>query len=434
MKTWMTGMFTLRRLTLLFATAAAILLTPARFAAQFDLCGCAGLPGLQPFDSTNTATFPAGTSDDGNTIVLPLPPDGVLKFSSFRVIARNVAFRSNASNTPVTLLASGDVTIASGFCCFAFSVSGGSGLGGTSTTAGVGGAGGNGGFRGGDGAALAINGAAIGGAGFGPGGGAGATVSPLTHGTGGTFIGLPELLPLLGGSGGGGGASNNATTPSCTGGGGGGGAGGLLIAANGTLTIQHYQLFADGGSGAGPGNGNCGSTGGGGAGGAIRLVANRFSAAGVANILARGGGGGTDGGDGRIRLETIDPSAQTVFSTTPAAQRIVGPTPITNPISPTIAISSVNGNAVPAVPQGRFGGIDIVLPSPGATTLVINTTGVPGGTTVEVTIKPRVGAAPVQQIVPLGNCTTAGACESVATFNLAAGAYVAEARATFQIQ
>jgi hypothetical protein len=38
------------------------------------------------------------------------------------------------------------------------------------------------------------------------------------------------------------------------------------------------------------------------------------------------------------------------------------------------------------------------------------------------------------QTVPITGCTTSGVCGSVATFNLAAGAYVAEARATFQIQ
>jgi hypothetical protein len=40
----------------------------------------------------------------------------------------------------------------------------------------------------------------------------------------------------------------------------------------------------------------------------------------------------------------------------------------------------------------------------------------------------------VAQTVPLGNCSAAGACEALTTFNLAAGAYVVEARATFQIQ
>ena len=433
MKTWLHGTSGMRLLSFGFAVACAVLLTPSSPDAQFDLCGCASLPGLQPFDSANAATFPPGTSDNGSTITMSLPADGVLKFSSFRVTGRTFTIAGNAANTPATILVAGDVNIVNGSCCLSFTVNGGDGSSGTSSLAGVGGAGGPGGFRGGDAASFGINGAAIGGTGFGPGGGAGGTATPFTTGGGGTFLGLPELLPLLGGSGGGGGSSTN-TPSNCSGGGGGGGGGGLLIAANGTLTITNYQVFADGGAGGGSGNGSCASSGGGGAGGAIRLIANRFSQGGTNGIFARGGGGGNGGTVGRIRLESIDASAQTAFSTTPPALRIVGPTPIANPISPTVAITSVNGNAVPAVPVGGFGAIDIVLPAPGATTLAISTSGIPGGTTVEVTVKPRIGGAALAQTVPLGGCSVAGVCSSAATFNLAAGAYVAEARATFQIQ
>jgi hypothetical protein len=36
--------------------------------------------------------------------------------------------------------------------------------------------------------------------------------------------------------------------------------------------------------------------------------------------------------------------------------------------------------------------------------------------------------------VPLSNCDTLGACNATTTFNLGAGAYVIEARATFQVE
>jgi hypothetical protein len=421
--------------TTLACAAACLLLFSARFKAQvLDICGCATLPGLQPFDSAIPSTFPPGTSDNGNTITFTLPDDGIFRFSSFRVNGRNVQFNRNAGNTPVTILVAGDVNILNSGCCPSFSVSGASGSGGNSSFAGVGGQAGPGGFRGGDGAAQAINNAAIGGSGFGPGGGAGATATPFVHGSGGTFLGLPELIPLLGGSGGGGGSSASAGSTSCSAGGGGGGGGALLIAANGTLTIQNVQLFADGGSGAGSGNGNCASAGGGGSGGAIRLVAKSLVHSGTVNLLARAGGGGNAGSDGRVRLESVDTSSQTAFGTQPAALRIVGPTPLANPINPTVTITSVGGSAVPAVPQGTFGAIDIVLPAPGATPVAISTTGVPSGTTVEVTVKPRIGGLAVSQTAPLSNCNAAGACDTATTFNLAAGAYVVEARATFQIQ
>jgi hypothetical protein len=423
-----------RAAALVLAAAGMLLAAPAFDAQGIDICGCATVPGLQPFDSSDPSTFPPGTTDTGanGSMSIPLPPDGILKFSRFNLQNRQLSFGANAANTPVTILVAGDVNIIGSFCCFAFSVAGSNGVAGNSSFAGVGGLGGPGGFRGGDGASQAINGAAIGGTGFGPGGGAGGTATPFTNGAGGTFVGLPELLPLAGGSGGGGGASTNATSTSCSGGGGGGGGGALLIAANGTLTIVNYQLFADSGNNSGSGNGGCASNGGGGSGGAIRLVANRFVQGGFNNLFARSVSG--DGTDGRIRLESIDTSAQTQFSTQPPALRIVGPTPIANPINPTVAITSVGGAAVPAVPQGTFGAIDVVLPAPGPTAVQVATSGVPGGTTVSVTVKPRIGGPAISQTVPLGNCSAAGACGALTTFNLAAGAYVVEARATFQVQ
>ncbi|MGE5243272.1 MAG: hypothetical protein ACM3SQ_03485 [Betaproteobacteria bacterium] len=436
MNTWWTKNATIgMRIAATFAAAACILLTAPAFEAQsLDICGCASVPNLQPFDTSNPATYPPGTSDSGfnGTLTLPLPPDGVFRFSSFAVQNRNVTFVSNAANTPVTILVAGDVSLSGTNCCFSFTVSGSSGSSGTSSLAGVGGLGGPGGFRGGDGASQGINGAAIGGTGFGPGGGGGGTAAPFTNAVGGTFLGLPELIPLAGGSGGGGGSSNGTST-SCSGGGGGGGGGALLIAANGTLTITNYQLFSDGGSGAGGGNGSCGSVGGGGSGGAIRLVANRLVQAAIANIFARAGGNG-GAADGRIRLESIDTSAQTQFGATPPALRIVGPTPLANPINPTVTITSVGGSAVPAVPQGTFGAIDVVLPAPGATPVLVATTGVPSGTTVAISVKPRIGGPAISQTVPLTSCDTAGACSATATFDLAAGAYVVEAQATFQVQ
>jgi hypothetical protein len=103
-------------------------------------------------------------------------------------------------------------------------------------------------------------------------------------------------------------------------------------------------------------------------------------------------------------------------------------------VNPTVAITSVGGSAVPAVPQGTFGAIDVILPAPGPTPIVVATSGVPSGTTVAISVKPRIGAQPLVQTVPLTNCSAAGACGAAATFDLAAGAYVVEARATFQIQ
>jgi hypothetical protein len=419
--------------------AAFVLAAPslARMQGSLDLCGCASFPGLQPFDSTVSSTFPPGTTDSGTTITFTLPPDGILRFSSFRVVNRYIGFTRNALNTPVTILVAGNVTLQSTVgCCYYFVLNGSRGSNGNGEVAGVGGLGSNGGFRGGDGAQLGISGTSIGGAGFGPGGGGGGSPGSCS-GSGGTFLGVPELLPLLGGSGGGGGCSTAPSPTSCSGGGGSGGGGAILIAANGTLSLIDYQIRAEGGFGGSQGNGTCSANGGSGSGGAIRLIANQLVQGGSAELFARAGeGNGSFGGTpGRVRLESIDGSALTAFTGgSPGAIRIVGPTPIANPLSPSVIITSVGGNATPVVPIGLSGGIDIVLATPGATSIDLATSGVPSGTTVEVTVKPRVGAVPISQTVPLTGCTGAGDCQATALFNLAAGSYVVEARATFQAQ
>ncbi len=406
-----------------------------------DICGCANTPGLAPFDAGDPTTYPPGTVGctgpcNQGSITFTVPPDGILRFSSFSAVGGfHFGFNRNSANTPITILVAGNANFTSTFgCCFTLSVNGANGSSGSSDgLAGVGGLGGNGGYRGGDGSALGINGFDTGGAGFGPAGGAPGT--PSESSSGGTYLGIQEMLPLVGGSGGGGG-SGFQTAPSCTGGGGGGGGGALLIAVNGTLTFTNYQVFADGGSGGSVGNGGCARGGGGGAGGSIRLVAASFAGGGINQLLARGGGGGFNGlggTNGRIRLESLDTTAQTTFMPSPAAIRVTGPGPLSNPVSPTVAITQVNGNPVPADPQGHRGSIDIILPAPGVTGVDIATTGVPSGTTVQVTVKARVGSPAVVASIPLTNCDAQGNCSGSTTFNLIAGAYVIEARATFQV-
>ena len=187
-----------------------------------------------------------------------------------------------------------------------------------------GGLGGPGGFRGGDGAYQLVNFAGRGGAGLGPGGGAGGNDNYFNngHGAAATFLGAPDLLPLVGGSGGGGGASTN-TAPNCGGGGGGGGGGALLIAANGTITING-QLLADGGNMGTMSQHSCASGGGPASGGAIRLLATNI--AGSGNIFARGGSNvftGARAQSGSIRMEALN-NTMNVSATDPLAARAAG--------------------------------------------------------------------------------------------------------------
>jgi hypothetical protein len=427
----------------------ALLIGPAAAEAQnMDFCGCAGSPdSLGAFVSFDEATWPAGTVQRNDVfggcqdaIEIPLPPDGVVVFDSIdvnRTTSRgcnaHVTFSRNAANTPVTVLVKGDVIVRSGG---RITVSGFPGGRGTNGGAGQPGLGGVGGFAGGEGAYEIVNFANIGGNGVGPGGGLGGTVTPAAFAAGGVFVGVPELRPLLGGSGGGGGRSSASSAGNAAGGGGGGG-GAVLIAANGTIDIQGGGfILADGGTG-GDRDG-AGTGGGGGSGGAIRLLANRIQGGG--GIYARGGGGGgccvsvlgNDGGAGRIRMEAIF-NTFAADNTSPVAVRAPAPGPLVNPITPTVRIAGIDGAATPADPIGHRNQIDMLVDAPGIIQIDLATTDVPVGTDLEVKVKPRVGGAPVSQLVTLvaGRCVS-GACSADADFDLPAGAYIVEARATFQ--
>ena len=136
---------------------------------------------------------------------LNLPPDGILNFTTINVNKdTTLRFNANKFNTPVYLLATGDVTIDG-----IINVSGGDA---TRATAGKGGPGG---FDGGSpslGEPLSGDGKGPGGGKGGPpgfgdaGAGAGsyATLPPNPSANDGLTYGSPLLVPLVGGSGGGG--------------------------------------------------------------------------------------------------------------------------------------------------------------------------------------------------------------------------------------
>jgi hypothetical protein len=372
------------------------------------------------------------------SLQIPLPADGVLVFSSMNIQPRPsdsnalvVSFIKNAANTPVTLLVDGNVTIATQAT---LTVAGDIGTTANTDNLGRGGNGGPGGGRGGDGAYQLVNFATIGGAGLRPGGGLGGTGNGTGTGAGanGTFIGTTDLVPLVAGSGGGGGGSTS-NAPNCGGGGGGGGGGAILIAANGTLTINGI-LSADGGDRGVESNTACASRAGGGSGGAIRLLANTI--AGVGTINARSGvaapGTRPTTSNGAIRMEAFA-NTYPVSNTDPLATRAPGPGPLVNVFNPTVQITSVGGQPVPTPPQGSVGGVDLVLPLPGPAAVTFATSGVPVGTTVSVTVKPKVGGAPVSANPPptLTNCDGNGNCTASVNFNLDAGSYYVEARANF---
>lgn len=431
------------------------------------------------------AAFESGsTGADGalnptvNTEIV-LPPSGVLNYTSINIPAGvTVRFKKNATNTPVYLLASGNVTIAG-----TIDIRGGDGKptgtygDGALGDDGLPGVGGPGGFDGGRGGRedAALRATIIrGGAGLGPGGGLGGiegSESCIKDGSGyyrhigsggayasntwGSHISwcdgnyrvnyLPAakaygsvlLQPLIGGSGGGGGRGGT-TYP---GGGGGGGGGAILIAASGNMSLTG-TIDATGGDAAGTNGSGVGGEGGGGSGGAIRLLATAIS--GNGGIFANGGcwnhagsrrqycGVSGDwsargGAQGRIRLEA---EAITFSGTSEPAYTKDVPGPVFLADVPSLRIASVAGQTVPDSPTGNA---DIALPADttGPVEVTFQTRNVPVGNTVLLRMVPAYGA-PVEVISPAIAGTSSNGTAAVSV-TLPAGPSTLQATTTYTV-
>lgn len=276
---------------------------------------------------------------------LDLPPDGVLHCTTIEVAAgRRLRFNRNALNTPVVLLATGDVTIAGEIIV--------SGARGTSL---AGGPGGPGGFDGGAPGSAGLPA----GDGLGPGGGKAGVFSGGAEGPGaasysaqaayspeakrGAIYGSPLLLPIVGGSGGGGAAGSPGW--------GGGGGGGALLIASPTRILLSGVLWAVGGGGYNSSVPNSGS------GGAVRLVAP--SVGGTGRIEAGGYGGDGNRGDGRVRIDALDRS-QLGIGIVPAAAGSVGGVLVVTPSPlPRLDVIEAAGRAIPL----DSGPVNVVLPT-----------------------------------------------------------------------
>lgn len=387
-----------------------------------------------------------------------LPASGILNYTTINIPSGvTVRFRRNGLNSPVTLLVSGDATIAG-----AINISGakaadsyGAGSGNVADD-GLPGVGGPGGFAGGRGGAAdpstALGSPRTGQSGIGPGGGrasisnldnAGCYGGSASFGTEGAApngcgstrappYATAELLPIVGGSGGAGG--NGSVSTGGTGGGGGGGA--LLLAVSGTLTVTG-SILANGGAGGDLGaNYNAtgvGTVGGGGSGGAIRLVATTLTGNGPISAIGAGtglhpniGNQGTSG-VGRIRLEAeiFSRTAVTTPPYTTSAPRALGLTDV-----PTIRIASVAGISAPAQPTGSA---DIVLPTnaPATVPVVIETANVPLGTTVNIVTTPPSGSPSTTVSTALAG--TVALASASANINLVDGPSVLLATVSFSV-
>jgi hypothetical protein len=357
----------MNRHTLASATRAALL------SVAIAVGQVSPAPAECPFESGSTNAL--GAFNPGADVVVDLAEheDGILNYTTITIPAGvTVTFTRNARNTPVYMLASGDVTING-----TINVSG-SGIRGTANSpeGAEPGFSGPGGFDGGAGgkSMLNLDPATRGSRGLGPEGG-----EESTNASGGSGYLNAQLIPLLGGSGGAG-LSGNASLYGLAGGGGGGA---ILIASSGTVTLNG-SIVSDGGAVCpfgcifgGPG--------------AIRIVAQRLLGTG----FTRGG---------VTRLESCEGnflgSSQSTSSTFGRP-----PNPVFVAALPTLRIVSVAQQAIPDPPAGSFlSAPDVVLgPGTASAQVALAATNVPTTPTtrVNVVVIPKYSAPMTIMSTPL---------------------------------
>jgi len=378
-----------------------------------------------------------GAFSPTTTQTIQVPASGVYNFTTVNIPSGvTITFTPNATNTPLTILAQGNVTVAGTIV-----------LTGQSGSGSVGGIGGPGGFRGGNGGfgianIPGTNGDGPGGggggvasgstAGFGAGAGyqsAGGTPTIAGSGQGGPAYGSASLLPLIGGSGGGG-AGSVSTTQGLAGGGGGGA---ILIASSGTVTISG-TIHANGGSGAG---GSGFPHGGSGSGGAIRLVATTLTGGGTLDVT-----GGTNlatsgtnaGSPGYVRAEAYNFNSFSPNISPLGASTMGPPNPVNLSGGPSLVIASVAGVNAPAVPNGSLTqSPDIVLPAGQANpvTVQLQAMNIPLGTSAVVTVIPTTGAGSSVSSTVLAGTTASSTAQASVT--LPAGVSVITASITINL-
>jgi hypothetical protein len=336
------------------------------------------------------------TGADGTLVVsgaqtITVRPGGVYNYTTVTINTNSsLNFVPGPDNSPVILLATGDVTINAGGV---IAVNGSNGLGSVFPT--VGGPGGPGGFAGGNGGVTPN----LASAGHGPGGGQPVAATPGAgqRGTYGAPDAFVSLIPLIGGSGGAGGGSTTGT------GSGGGGGGAILIASSTRINLPstNSHIRANGGNSASAGSSCNSATSSAGSGGAIRLVAPQIAGPGL--LRAIGGtpcSGGTAGGDGRIRLEASTMEFTGSAIPVPSTSLSPGPvSPVGNPVLanvPTLAIASIAGQALPPTTGASYFTPDVTLPlettNPVPVALTATNTPVGAPTAMAVRLIPQTGS------------------------------------------
>lgn len=401
--------------------------------------------GQGTFQSGSTGADGAFNPTTSQSVAVP--ESGVFNFTTVNIPSGvTITFVPNSKNSPVVMLASGDVVISG-----TINVAGSPG-----NFNGSGGKGGPGGFAGGNGG-YGVADLFAGTNGSGPGGGrGGASINggSLTAGGGGSYAtvvtvnassgiiqGTPYgsglLQPLIGGSGGGGGGAGVNRVA----GAGGGGGGAILIASSTTITLSSNGVIdATGGFGPNVIPGSLG--GGGGSGGAIRLIANTISGNGRLSVTGGSGGGvnGTlveigPGGLGFIRAEAFN---LTNFSpNTPSTIASLGtPNPVVITNAPELKIVSVAGIAAPAITSGSLSSSpDITVPSSqtNPVTVVLEGRNLPNTTLATVTVTPLIGIPSLATTGIFAATGTPSVTTATTSINLPIGTSVINALAVIDL-
>lgn len=296
----------------------------------------------QLFDFGSNGSFGAIVVATGATLTVNLPPNGIIHATTVTVDG-TLNFNRNALNTPVYLLATGNVLVTGSIDV--------SGAVGTSNPP-VGGRGGPGGF---DGGMPGFGAGVLPGAGHGPGAGLGQTATAqaglaaygtnpaVARPTNGLAYGSPSLIPMVGGSGGGGTLGQPGT-------GGMGGGGAILIASNTRIDIPSPGTIRANG-------GQSGCTVNEGSGGAIRLLSPVVAGNGQLQVTS---GNCNYGGYGRIRIDSIDRTALQLSFWPNASTTAVGSTMFAFPnVVPRLDIIEAAGQIIT---EGAPNPVTILLP------------------------------------------------------------------------
>jgi len=308
------------------------------------------------FNSGSDGSFGPVDTSFGFTRTIDLPPDGIIHATTINIArGSTLKFNRNALNTPVYLLATGDIIIDGNI-----DVSAGAGPGGGTSIAG--GPGGPGGFDGGQPGVTP-------GAGYGPGAGQGGSIDDLSftgnagHRTPGGInpsdgqaYGSDLLMPIIGGSGGGAVSGlDTAGNPAVCGGTGGGGA--IVIASDTSITMGNRASIS-----AAAGSRSCPISitraAGLGSAGAIRLVAPVISGTNVIFSVNASVNNAVKG-KGRVRIDAID-RKQLIVDTANSGPVIFGTfMQVFPPIIPHLDIVDVAGQPIAV---GTATPVDVTLP------------------------------------------------------------------------